>query len=794
MKFCLHLLLFFFFSSCVGYAQVGLSGIHYQAVARNASGGVLVSQAIQVRFTVLDDNTPTAGVEYMERHSTTTTAQGLFSLDIGKGIPEVGSFSGIAWTRASQYLRIEMDAGGNNQFVTLGTVPFMSVPYAQYAANGKPGPKGDKGDPGDKGDKGDKGDTGDMGATGAQGPPGPQGVAGTPGLALVWLGTFAAAPAAPALNQAYYNSVDKKAYVYDGSAWRILAQDGQPGPVWSISGIAYNPDGTLSVNTTNTPATVTSTGAAWLSNGNNGTVPGTNFIGTGDAQPLVIKTAAAERLRVQANGQVLINGSSPRSPQDALEVLGAGLAGATTSLPYPVNGYSSGSYAGIYGQNTGAGQGVLGDNTGAGSGVMGNNYSTGAGVMGNNTSSGTGVAGINSSTGTGVSGTSSSGIGVQGQGNGSSGAGVKGIGSNITSGTGVIGLGNNSGYIDFGAGSGVTGVGTTFGVIGYISGPLNVNRWAGYFDYGASTNGFAYLGGRYGSTDYAILSNGTKSTMVKDENDRSRIMYCTEAPEVLFQDYGTGDLKNGMAHITLDKILVRNIKVDEKHPLKIFIQPEGECNGVYVYNKCREGFDVKELMGGRSNIPFTWQIVASRADVTDNTGRVVSAYADLRFPLGPERPMIKRIEPSPVQQPNAGAGATLPGRVQQPKPVLQAGEKEVLSTAFNRLLFATGKAQIQPYSRPSLDRLASLLQQNPSYLLRLDGHTDNEGAPAFNLRLSQNRSAAVKRFLVTKGIMPNRIVTDGHGEEQPVTDNQTPAQRQENRRVEMNIIKSDAQP
>lgn len=114
--------------------------------------------------------------------------------------------------------------------------------------------------------------------------------------------------------------------------------------------------------------------------------------------------------------------------------------------------------------------------------------------------------------------------------------------------------------------------------------------------------------------------------------------------------------------------------------------------------------------------------------------------------------------------------------------------------AGNRLLFATGKADIQPSSKPSLGRLASLLQQNPSYILKLDGHTDNEGTPAFNLRLSQIRSEAVKQFLVSQGVPPRRIETAGHGQEQPVTGNQTPVQRQKNRRVEMDIINNPAQP
>jgi hypothetical protein len=638
-------LLLLLFVYCGNSAQ-GLSGIHYQAVARNAGGGVLVSQAIKVRFTILDGNGPAALVQYMERHSTSTTPQGLFTLDIGKGTAEAGSFGSIPWNKANQYLRIDLDAANNNNFVTLGAVPFMSVPYAQYAANGVPGAKGDKGDKGDTGDKGNKGDPGNQGPAGAQGIQGLQGAAGPQGIA------------------------------------------GPAGPVWAINSIGYNTNGTVAVNTSNTPATITSTDAVWLAKGNSGTNPSTSFIGTTDAQPLLIKTngsaATNERMRITANGQTIINGATLRSTQDALEVFGTGYAGAINNFSFPINGYSSGSFAGVYGENTGAGQGLLGKNISTGVGVYGLNSSNGTGVYGMSflafgvvgqgvAPQGAGVKAITTSaTGTGLialgnsivnftpyaGGAGTSSYGTQ--------AGLYGTATNTASGTGIVGLGNNAGPAALSSGAGVQGIGTTYGVAGIVTEPVvGNNHWGGYFDFMASSNGYAWVGGRTGNTDYAILSGGAKSTIVKDENNRNRIMYCMEAPEVLFQDYGTGELKNGIAHITLDKLLARNIKVDDKHPLKVFIQPEGECNGVYVYNKTPDGFDVKELMKGQSNISFTWQIVASRADITDNTGKVVSAFADLRFPIGPERVIPKKIETLPAQ---ASGPSPLPGRLQEKDP------------------------------------------------------------------------------------------------------------------------------
>ncbi|WP_304143353.1 hypothetical protein [Mesoflavibacter zeaxanthinifaciens] len=122
-------------------------------------------------------------------------------------------------------------------------------------------------------------------------------------------------------------------------------------------------------------------------------------------------------------------------------------------------------------------------------------------------------------------------------------------------------------------------------------------------------------------------------------------MFAPEAPEILFQDYGTGKLNNGEAVIKLEKLLTDNIYVDEEHPLKVFIQLEGDCNGVFVTNKSAEGFTVKELSNGNSNVSFSWQIVASRANSTDENGNITSQHIGLRIPYG-SKPLKRTPESS----------------------------------------------------------------------------------------------------------------------------------------------------
>ncbi len=152
----------------------------------------------------------------------------------------------------------------------------------------------------------------------------------------------------------------------------------------------------------------------------------------------------------------------------------------------------------------------------------------------------------------------------------------------------------------------------------------------------ASAISFAYAGARIGGTNYKIVGNGTVSTIVEGVNNNTQhIMFTPEAPEVLFEDYGVGRLKNGVAQISIDPIFSKNIIVDEAHPLKVFIQLEGDCNGVYVTNKSSLGFTVKELQQGNSNTKFSWHIVANRKDDVSQSGSIKSKYGDLRFPPAP---------------------------------------------------------------------------------------------------------------------------------------------------------------
>ncbi len=81
--------------------------------------------------------------------------------------------------------------------------------------------------------------------------------------------------------------------------------------------------------------------------------------------------------------------------------------------------------------------------------------------------------------------------------------------------------------------------------------------------------------------------------------------------------------------------------------------------------------------------------------------------------------------------------------------------------------------------------MAASLIANPDIKIEISGHTDNTGSAATNTRLSQARADAVRTYLASKGVSPDRMVTRGYGPTQPVAPNTTAAGRAQNRRVEL---------
>lgn len=99
--------------------------------------------------------------------------------------------------------------------------------------------------------------------------------------------------------------------------------------------------------------------------------------------------------------------------------------------------------------------------------------------------------------------------------------------------------------------------------------------------------------------------------------------------------------------------------------------------------------------------------------------------------------------------------------------------------------FDTDKANILPASRPQLEQVVALLNDNPDLRLSVNGHTDNTGDAQHNMQLSQRRAAAVRDFLTAAKIDGKRLESSGFGDTQPVADNNSEDGKARNRRVEL---------
>jgi hypothetical protein len=167
---------------------------------------------------------------------------------------------------------------------------------------------------------------------------------------------------------------------------------------------------------------------------------------------------------------------------------------------------------------------------------------------------------------------------------------------------------------------GVYGFSNEVGVFGQTSSPNTY--WAGYF------LGSVYVSG-------IVASPNPKAAVVPFPDGTQRLLYCMESPEVWFEDFGAARLKGGRAVVKIDADFAKVIK---RGNYKVFPTPEGDCRGLYVRRKRAGSFEVRELMGGKSSIAFSYRIVGRRKDIKEHRR---FAKIDTRLPV-PSRPRMVR--------------------------------------------------------------------------------------------------------------------------------------------------------
>ena len=116
--------------------------------------------------------------------------------------------------------------------------------------------------------------------------------------------------------------------------------------------------------------------------------------------------------------------------------------------------------------------------------------------------------------------------------------------------------------------------------------------------------------------------------------------------------------------------------------------------------------------------------------------------------------------------------------------VTRNGDNIILNMPGN-VTFATDSSNISAEFYPVLDSVALVINEFEKTYIDINGHTDSTGAESYNQTLSEARASSVARYLESQQVVPQRIVTRGMGESQPIADNDTPEGRALNRRVEI---------
>jgi hypothetical protein len=574
------------------WAQVP-QAMKYQGVARNGSGALLANQPIIVRISIRDQSS-TGLVVYKESHNTATNQFGLYNITLGKGAMISGvNFSLIPWGGGQKYIEQEVDFGSG--FVNMGTSQLLSVPYALYAANGPVGPQGPAGPTGPQGPIGPTGPqgpsggpAGPQGPIGPAGPAGPQGPVGPAGPAGPAGPTGPQGPAGPTGPQGLTGPAGPQGATGPAGAQGVpgpagatgsVGPQGPAGPSWSLSSATFNTSGQITVNgTSGSGGPVTSGGAAWLTIGNSAT--GTRTLGTTSNTHFDIISNNTARGRITNTGQFNFGTVAPTFTEAVLSVEPA--FGYTHAIIAGVNGTVGTAVGGLIHPGSSSGHaGVIGEYWGSsyGSGVAGRYYGSGTGTLN------AGISGTYDGTAT-----ANGGIGVIGHNDAGSGIqriGVMGIYNAANAyGIGVLGLSVN-GAVPTGS--------MDAAVVGWV---------------GNNTNYSGYFNGNF------VASGGTKSGSVPSSKG-NQLVYCVESPGVWFEDLGRAQLVNGEVTVQLDPLFLETVVIDDKHPMHVFVQMEGESNDVFV-TPGTTSFKVKERAGGTSNVSFSYRIMAKRVHFQDH--------------------------------------------------------------------------------------------------------------------------------------------------------------------------------
>ncbi|MGO2225652.1 MAG: OmpA family protein [Psychrobacter celer] len=166
--------------------------------------------------------------------------------------------------------------------------------------------------------------------------------------------------------------------------------------------------------------------------------------------------------------------------------------------------------------------------------------------------------------------------------------------------------------------------------------------------------------------------------------------------------------------------------------------------------------------------------VVSKATGGEKTGRDAAIGAALGAGVG----YYMERQAKQLEQQMAGTGVTVE---QNPT----TGNIDLVMPG--NITFAFDDATLSSSFKPTLDKLASTMNQYNKTTVNIAGHTDSRGSASYNMGLSRDRAYSVANYLTARGVSANRINVVAYGESRPVADNSTDYGRQQNRRVELTI-------
>lgn len=187
-----------------------------------------------------------------------------------------------------------------------------------------------------------------------------------------------------------------------------------------------------------------------------------------------------------------------------------------------------------------------------------------------------------------------------------------------------------------------------------------------------------------------------------------------------------------------------------------------------------------QAMDAKKSLAATWDNLSNaRREIAAQQTQIQKSQAELD---------AEKEARAKAEQSAAAAMASL-SKIAQVK----EEQRGVVITLDGQVLFVTGKAELLPIARDRLNQVAkSLKDLDDDKLVSVEGYTDSRGADDMNLKLSQDRANAVKDYLLSQGVKPEKIRAIGRGEANPVASNDTPEGRANNRRVEI-VVQSSAQ-